>query len=405
MRVEGSQKLFFPGALEKRFQAGGTVHNFDRPMAEKVQDATNFANDFLNREVTNHYYACREFTDQLARSTASEVLTTLGENGGVVSFEGNSGVGKGTFVKKLKNILKREHGRKVHVIPLDMFMKSREWRYAFEKLISGYEMSNLDYQNLASELSEYDYYRLSESQDGYNDFWNSASEDPFSDPYVRRYLMYVFNVKEIDDLKKEIDFKSGFPFESEYWHNDKMRESFEDLYSFFHLNSSDSFTFRVENPYSQREKKFMTTPFEKEIKKGDIVILDGKYSGQFGYLCDLNYRIADSEARTSMRYVRRAVKQIASKPLDEQKEYLIRKLRSYPTLIASFNLHSHQIPDEKTRKNLNDPESIGSATTIPIRRIDISSSPYEFWTKGKLKNDYANFLPGLKAVSVPDHML
>ena len=165
----------------------------------------------------------------------------------VVTIDGPSGSGKTTIAQEVLKYLELRDIKGIH-IGLDLLLKKKDWRTAVEKRATGQELSDRD-------------------------------------------------KKLIGSLASKIKVNQPFLEEEDHWYQAKVLRLFTAIGKFCQSNRK-SLSVLIKDAYDRQTKKYENQSFS--IKKGDVVIIDGKYANREELLpfTNLRYRLDDHPDRT-----------------------------------------------------------------------------------------------------------
>lgn len=187
---------------------------------------------------------------KIARQVEDSVRNGVPGSTALISIDGGSGSGKTTIAEEVSRFLKP--GMDAVVIPLDIFLKDRRWRLAVQKLVTGRRL-NAEEERLVGDVKNN--IKPGQSYTGEEDFFDNQA--------------ILKMIREIDEFRR---------------------------------SGRDEMVITVREAYDQKTKT--VGPRHFKIKKGTVVIFEGKYANeemlQAHY--DLRYRLHDDPDRTRARF-------------------------------------------------------------------------------------------------------
>jgi uridine kinase/nicotinic acid mononucleotide adenylyltransferase len=232
--------------------------------------------------------------EPVAREMAKQIKDALGcgipGDNAMVSIDGGSGSGKTTIAEEVAKYLK-ESGLDTLIIPLDMFLKDRIWRLAIQKLVTGRHL-------------------------------NEAEK------------------KIVGDLADIIQARQKYLDEETFFDRAAILKMLQDINA-FRRSREEGCVIAIPNAYDQKTKT--TGPKEYPIKKGTIIIFEGKYANEEEAqpYYDLRYRLHDDPDRTEARFQIRSRK---LSPNDADMQIIFYGM----SLVPSF-----EVFDRRTEKDIH----------------------------------------------------
>ncbi|MFA4998078.1 MAG: HAD-IIIC family phosphatase, partial [Bacteroidales bacterium] len=169
----------------------------------------------------------------------------------MISLDGGSGADRPGIADAIAKYLK-EHGFETVIIPSNICLKNRLWRLAVQKLVTGRELNDEE-----------------------------------------RALL--------GDLVKQIQPRKPYLKEEEFFDNPLILTKLEEVDK-FRRSGQQSFILRFPDAFDPKTKKIVSRAFE--IKKGMVIIFDGKYANreELQKFYDLRYRLHDDPHLTEERF-------------------------------------------------------------------------------------------------------
>lgn len=208
----------------------------------------------------------------LAEKIADRILAVIPAEGGMVSIDGPSGSGKSSLAVEVQSAL-RARGRGGIVIGLDVRMRDRAWRQAVHKLVVGEVLSESEIELIRSRTPD------------------------------------VLNHQPGQEFLGEELFMD---------HEGIRRDVLEPVHKFFQSDDQE-FVLKVRDAYDQSTKKVLAEKEYPPIRKGDIVLAEGKYGNreELAPYYAFRIRLRDNRERVRARF---EIRQRRQSPYDADRQ-------------------------------------------------------------------------------------